>query len=272
MPDSSGACLSCGAALAAGADRCALCGTPAGETDPTDAHSTSPPTRPKAEESDTEAVSVASGECPRCGHVNPAGARYCNECGEPLAVERTPTRPPVTPEASGERPPSDVGKRAMLFVGIAIAAVFGLYGAQVLFGGGGGAELEPEPNTAATPAGAARTIPDGPTPPLNDPTRQAQADAFEAQATAEGFYEAGRFYLTDAYQAAQENPENTVRWARKAVGLFEQSVELEDTDEARLALAEALRVDPQRAQPMRPVLEVQTVLDRSPTNVSALYI
>lgn len=30
--------------------------------------------------------------CPRCGNANPAGARFCNECGAPLAKSREERR------------------------------------------------------------------------------------------------------------------------------------------------------------------------------------
>lgn len=259
---SPGACLSCGAALAPGADQCALCGTPAGETD-----ALAPDVVPE--------ISVESGllgasavTCATCGHANPPAAKFCNHCGAALAAE--PVLPPSAPEASGERPPSDVGRRAMAFVGIAIGAVVLLYAAQALLGSRGA----PETQAPAGEIDTAQPIADGPVPPLTSAQRQTEADAFETQGTAEGLYEAGRYYLTDAYAIAQENPENSVRWAREGARLFEASLALEDTDQVRLALAEALRVDPQRSAEtaMRPVQEVQTVLQRSPDNTTALFI
>lgn len=269
MPDSSGACLSCGAALAPGADRCALCGTPAGETDPTDALSAPPPSPNLASEDVGQSVSPGSAECSRCGHVNPDGSRYCNRCGEPLATA-SPSLPPETPEASGERPPSDVGKRAMLFVGVAIAAVLGLYGAQVLLGNSDAAELEPEPNTAATPAGAAapaaNPLPPGPAPPLPAEAAQ-QVAAFEARDTADGYFEAARYYLTAAFQAQTTEPDNSRLWAREAMDRLERSLELEDDPNVRIALAEASVFE--GTDPMRPIQEARAVLDADSTHPGA---
>ncbi len=31
--------------------------------------------------------------CPSCGHENPAGARFCNDCGAPLAAPATGSEP-----------------------------------------------------------------------------------------------------------------------------------------------------------------------------------
>ena len=275
MPETPRACLSCGAALPPGAERCALCGTPAGMNDDPTAASEVPRAQsgPPAPGAGANAARPLAGACPACGHANPPGARFCNACGAALA--EAPALPPETPEASLERPPSDVGKRAVVFVGVALAAVVALYAGQVLLGGGA-KDLAPAPNTAqARPdgaPGAAEPIPDGPAPPLPDARLQAEADSFEAAGDARGLLESGRYYLTAAYDSFGENPVAGVQWARRAAELFEQSVGVEDTDAARLALAEALRVDPQRSQPMRPIEEVRTVLDRSPANPTALFI
>src|SRR6058998_3307271 len=42
--------------------------------------------------------------CPSCGHENPAGARFCNDCGAPLAA------PTITPEPRSYTPPHLVEK------------------------------------------------------------------------------------------------------------------------------------------------------------------
>ena len=206
--------------------------------------------------------------CPTCGHANSPEALFCNQCATPLAEAvpaQVPSPPPATQEAaSGERPPSDVGKRAVTFVGAAIAAVIGLYALTAFFGDRG-ATPEPEPNTEAVPAGVAgaaeatmNPLPEGPVPPLPGATMQQQASALEAQGTASGYYEAARYYLTAAFQSQQEAPDSSRLWASRAVALLEQSLEAEDNPNVRVALAEALVFE--GVNPMRPIQEAQAVL------------
>lgn len=158
----------------------------------------------------------------------------------------------------------------MLFVGVAIAAVLGLYGAQVLLGDGDAAELEPEPNTAATPAGAAapaaNPLPPGPAPPLPAEAAQ-QVAAFEARDTADGYFEAARYYLTAAFQAQTTEPDNSRLWAREAMDRLERSLELEDDPNVRIALAEASVFE--GTDPMRPIQEARAVLDADSTHPGA---
>ncbi len=257
-------CRSCGASLAPGADRCALCGTPVGAVDPL---------APEAIGTETAGATapVASGAvlvCATCAHPNPPGALFCNQCASPLAealTAREAVLPAASPEAAtGERPPSDVGKRAATFIGVAIAAVVGLYALTAFFGGRG-VELEPEPNTEQVPAGVEgvadatmNPLPTGPVPPLPTAALQQQAAAQEAQGTADGFYEAARYYLTAAFQSQQETPEASRLWASRAVALLEQSLEQEDAPDVRIALAEALVFE--GVNPMRPIQEAQAVL------------
>lgn len=277
MPTTSPACRSCGAALRPDADRCDLCGTPVGETlDPT-AHSPEASLDEGSREVPPTFGAQASTECARCGHLNPEGSRYCNRCGEALTAGAgqtvAPTRPASVPPsaepASGERPPSDVGRQAMLFVSAALGIVVVLYALTAFFGGRD-AEVQPAADPVANPEGvaaASNPLPDGPAPSLPEPTQQAQADAFEAQDTAEGFYESARYYLTAAFENQQTQPEASRLWAHEAVIRLEQSLEKEENPDVRVALAEAAVFE--GVSPMRPIQEAQAVLEANPTHPGA---
>ena len=229
-------CSSCGAALAADADACDLCGT-----------SARPPTP------DAEGV-----VCPACGHESPAGSRFCNACGAPLAAT------PPLPSEPAARPPSDVGRRALVLIGAGVAAVVALYGWTLL-----SKPPAPEADTpAAAEVGPAAAIPAG-APPLPD-TLQVAADRYAGLGTAEGWYESARYYLTAAFNSVQTDPESSVRWARRAITDFEKSLALQDDPRVRVALAEAATFDP--SDPMRPIQELRTVLDADPDNLDATFL
>lgn len=250
------ACDSCGASVPSGAAVCDLCGTPVTATAPADA-----PT--------PDRVSAGLGEaCPHCGHTAPPGSRFCNACGEPLPVdtEDAVVLPPPDAAASGPaaRPSSDAGRRALMVVGIGAGLVIGLYLLTVF-------APRPEPSAPADPqaeVGQAAPIPDG-APPLAD-SLQVAADRFAALGTADGWYESGRYYLTAAFNAVQTDPTSSVRWARRAIEDFEQSLALADDPRVRVALAEAATFDP--ADPMRPIQELRTVLETDPDNLDATYL
>lgn len=99
---------------------------------------------------------------------------------------------------------------------------------------------------------------------------QAQAERLEAQNSAVGWYEAGRYYLTAAFEARETNPVSSVQWARRAVEDFEKSLALDENIDVRFALAEATQYDP--SQPMRVVLELQTVLKANPEHIGANFL
>ena len=245
MPDSP-VCPSCGAIGRPGADRCELCGTAY---------------------ADAEAAAAAGGAeaCATCGAVNPSGARFCNQCGRELAAPAS--SPPAVadrPTAVADRPTADSapGRRALGLIGLGLAIVAGLYGAT-LWSQQRSADAPPLADDAVA---AADPIPDGPTPPLSA-VNQPQADAFEAEGTAEGWYESGRFYLTAAFEARETNPVQSAQWARRAVANFERSLEVAPDPDVQLAIAEAAQFDP--ATPMRPVTELQTLLETYPDHVGA---
>lgn len=239
MPDS---CVSCGAALAPGAVACDLCGTPA-----------------------TQQVSADSeaATCSQCGHALPPGSQFCNVCG--AAVQATM---PPAPVHSTERPSSDVGRRALIMIGAGVAAVVALYGLTLLSDRPAPASDLDVPTTDATSIGEAAPIPPG-APPLPD-SLQTAADDFARLGTAGGWYESARYYLTAAFGAVQTNPESSVRWARRAIEDFEKSLEIEESPRVRVALAEAATFDP--SNPMRPIQELQAVLDADPDNVDANFL
>ena len=237
-------CPSCGAALADDAAVCDLCGTP------------------------TAAAPVAAAAevvCSQCGHAPPAGSQFCNRCGAPVARELPPS---PAPAASAERPSSDVGRRALAVIGVGVLAVTLLYGLTLLSNRPAPAADLDVPDTDALGVGEAAPIPEG-APPLPD-TLQAAADRFAAQGTAQGWYESARFYLTAAFESIQTDPESSVRWARRAIADFERSLAIEESPRVRVALAEAATFDP--SDPMRPVLELQAVLEADPDNLDATFL
>ena len=233
-------CPSCGAIGHPGAERCELCGTAF---------------------SDEGAVAEAE-RCPTCGAGNPAGARFCNQCGRGLAA--TAGSPPAVASHPPSQPPTDSapGRRALGLIGLGLAIVAGLYGAT-LWSQQRNADAPPIDDD---PIAAADPIPDGPTPPLSA-LNQPQADAFEAEGTAEGWYESGRFYLTAAFEARETNPVQSAQWARRAVANFERSLEVAPDPDVQLAIAEASQFDP--STPMRPVTELQSLLAAYPDHVGA---
>jgi hypothetical protein len=156
-----------------------------------------------------------------------------------------------------------VGRKALSAVGIGLAAVVGLYAVSTL------RSDDPVALEAGAPAedvGPAAAIPDGPPPPLPSDD-QAEVDDLLTRGGAGDLFEAGRFYLTSAFQTRQTNPTSSVQWAREAVRLFEASLAIEPNPDVRFALAEASQYDP--ADPMRPVLELQAVLADDPEHVGA---
>ncbi|GAB5535716.1 MAG: hypothetical protein Rubg2KO_19650 [Rubricoccaceae bacterium] len=151
-------------------------------------------------------------------------------------------------------------------IGAGLAVVVGLYAITLW-----SESRAPEPTPAETAElPAAAPIPDGPTPPLPE-ANQAQVDALEGANTAEGWYEAGRFYLTAAFEVRETNPTQSAQWARRAIADFEQSLAVQEDPDVRLALAEALRFDP-ATPPMRPIEEVQTILRAEPDHPAATFL
>ncbi|MEO0557010.1 MAG: zinc ribbon domain-containing protein [Bacteroidota bacterium] len=232
-------CPSCGAIGRPGSERCELCGT-----------------------AFTDSAELDGILCPSCSHVNPAGAAFCNQCGATLALVEPPPAeaPPVSERAS-----SAPGRRALALIGTGLAVVVGLYAITLW-----SESRTPESTVEATaPLPEATPIPDG-TPPLPE-ANQAQVDALEGANTAEGWYEAGRFYLTAAFEVREINPTQSAQWARRAIADFERSLALQEDADVRLALAEALRFDPS-TPPMRPIEEVQRILDAEPDHAAATFL
>lgn len=257
------ACLSCGSVLRPSDDRCPICGTPAGATDP-DAVEATPDDRTASTASAPVALAAGdAGTCEACGHVNPSDARFCNACGSALVA-----RPPAIASEPATRPPSAEGRRAFALLGAAVGVVALLYAVTLV---SDRREAPTASSTAEAPGvGPATAIPDGPVPPLPD-TSQVAADRQAALGTPAGHYESGRYYLTAAFEATGSNPEASAQWARKARAAFEASLALREDPDVRLALAEALRFDP-ASPPMQPITEVQRVLQTAPDHPGANYL
>jgi cytochrome c-type biogenesis protein CcmH/NrfG len=270
------ACPSCGAAVRDGDARCPLCGTDLATSSTPDDVTATPASLPDPADATTLLV------CAACGHRNVPGARFCNACGAELgaasdeataAPARRPARRPSTAAPPETRPEaSAAGRRALLFVGSGIAVVVALYGISTL------SNRAPAPATPETAAGtatapgagaSAAAVPDGTTPPLADSLQRA-ADALEAQNSASGWYEAGRYYLTAGFDAQQAGDAQGVLWVRRAVADFEKSLAIEPDPDVRFALAEAAQFDP--ADPMRPVVELRTLLAANPDHVGGNFL
>ena len=263
-------CASCGAALAPGATQCDLCGTPV-NADPVEAageiQADGLVGSPLPDRTGAEPV-----DCATCGHLNPAGARFCNQCGAALprtattrtvsAAEDSVVVPAVLPDApegdpGAGRPSSAPGKRALLYMGLGIGAVIALY---FLTQRGSDAPAE-EPRLTAAPA----TPPD---PVALPDSLGARADALAAEGTAQSLNDAGGIYYRAAATLSPEDPQRAAL-AQEAVGLYEQSLALEDDADVRVNLAVAALLDP--SNPMRTVQELQAVLDADPDHVEANF-
>lgn len=199
--------------------------------------------------------------CTSCGHLNPPKAAFCNRCGSALA-----STPDVEPSAEvAVRASSAPGRRALALIGAGLAVVVGLY--AVTLWSESRAPAEPAPADAEiAELPAAQPIPEGPVPPLPE-VNQTQVDALVAEDTAESWYEAGRFYLTAAFEARETDPVRSAQWARRAVEVFEVSLEKAPDPDVQFALAEASQFDP--STPMRPVLELRSLLESYPDHVGA---
>ncbi|MDX1419798.1 MAG: hypothetical protein R3181_07525 [Rubricoccaceae bacterium] len=164
----------------------------------------------------------------------------------------------VPPVAAGERPPSDPGRRALLYVGIGLAAVIGLYLVTQA-----SQSPAPEPDGAAaepprlTPAPAA--IPDS----LDE-----QVARLEDEGTAQSLDRAGGVLYRAAAVLPPEDPQRA-GLAQRAVDLYERSLALDDDVDVRVNLAVAALLDPRN--PMRAVQELQAVLTTNPDHVEANF-
>lgn len=276
------ACPSCGAKLKADTDRCDLCGTLISEI-------------PEAEHADemeseifTEEPIVASPAgadqsaeigpvpCGTCKHVNPARSQFCNQCGTfltgapsastqpkaaavPQEVDADVEEVVVRADVAPARPPSDVGRRALGMVGLAVAAVVVLYGLTML------SNRNQAPDTSE--GGRASVAGPPESGDLPDSLR-AMATALEAEGTASGWARLGNLYFTTAMQSANENARAEL--ASRAVDAFDLSLGIEDNTDVRTSLAEAAQFDARN--PMRAVLELQAVLAAEPDHIAANYL
>ncbi len=178
--DETRTCPACGARLPDDVEACDLCGTPVTATDlpqvdDPDAAARSADASADQAPNDTEGV-----YCNACGWENPAGARYCSQCGEELqAVEPGRAKPvdadlPHAPIDATDAPadaPADgpteeeaddstlMTRQVGVVVGVALLAVVGLFLASTLSQqvqwGGEGAGAQPLATTGNGEPGAA---------------------------------------------------------------------------------------------------------------------
>lgn len=285
-------CPACGAALAPGAEQCDLCGTMLEETPATVAPE---PESALAEASQPEPIvppPVAEPvACGLCGHLNPAGSRFCNQCGATLAMPRaaTPLHPPApakavppasppppatsqpstpsvaqasspapVPTGDGARPSSDPGRRALLIVGVGLAAVIGLW---LITQRSQRAEPPAATGAAEQPRLTAAPV------ALPDSVENRVA-ALEDEETAQSLDAAGGILYRAAAALPPDDPRRGAL-AQRAVDLYERSLALSDDPDVRVNLAVAALLDPRN--PMRAVQELQAVLTANPDHVEANF-
>lgn len=212
--------------------------------------------------------------CNLCGHLNPAGARFCNQCGATLAASRpvpvasavpplaapAPAAPFVAPPVSeAPRASSDAGRRALLLVGVGLAAVVALYLVTQT-----SRQASPEPETAAV--GEQPRLTAAPVA-LPDSLRDRVA-ALEDEGTARSLDDAGGLLYRAAAVLPPDDPQRSAL-AQQAVDLYDRSLALEDDPGVRVNLAVAALLDPRN--PMRAVQELQAVLTADPDHVEANF-
>ncbi|NNF57459.1 MAG: hypothetical protein HKN04_04390 [Rhodothermaceae bacterium] len=271
-------CPECGAALAADASRCDLCGASlAQEETPPAPEPAEPRAGASSVEVPVESAPDSASVCSACGQTNPPGARFCNQCGsalettvpshEPISVDAaTPVVPVQAQGPSKERPPSDPGRRALLLVGIGIAVVIGLYALTQLSSrapatpapSGEPAPSSVQPGPASVPAVGAVGLSD---------SLEARLVSLEDANTAASWAEAGRMLYVAALQAPGEAERAAL--GPRAVDAFDRSLALAEDPDVRTNLAAAALYDARN--PMRPVQELQAVLRTNPDHVEANF-
>ncbi len=270
-------CPSCGAKLATDSDRCDLCGSEVAEdSEPmpgeggvfTEELVVAPPPTPTPD-------SFEPVGCGTCQHVNPTRSRFCNQCGSFLSVgstERSGSPAPlveeslafvpdvVGPTTKTERPPSDVGKRALWMVGVAVVAVIALYALTVVSTRKQTTPVAPngQPAVATSSSSGSAALPD---------SMAAIASGLEAEGSAASWAQVGGLYFNVAMQG-----DETARaeLSSRAVDAFDLSLGIEENPDVRTSLAEAAQFDPRN--PMRAVIELQAVLSTTPDHVAANYL
>lgn len=282
-------CRSCGAALTVSATHCDLCGTSVegvADSNPTQEPSesvrknTEPESRVVNEvvnEVVNQNTSTDPVHCSTCFHVNPARSKFCNQCGSflgespirsdspaPAAIlapskdEVEETDLSASDANTQQRPPSTEGKQALKLVGYGLLAVLALY-AITRLSSNGDATGNDGPGVDATGEAVGAVIPD---------SVQALISRLESENTAASWGELGTVYLSLAFTAANE--EERTAQAQQAVDAFEISLGMQENLDVRTGLAEASQFDPRN--PMRPVQELQTVLQQDPDHITANYL
>lgn len=163
-------CAACGARLSADAEACDLCGTPVDAAGLPQREEAADRARTRSDAADEapEAPSSRAVYCNACGWENPAGARFCSQCGEALQDLEAPSARPVAadlpraaateaaaeddePEASADEASSGVTRQVGIIIGAAVLLVVGLFVASTWSQqmDWGTASDAPEPTAAA---------------------------------------------------------------------------------------------------------------------------
>lgn len=109
-------CAECGVRLTGSEERCDLCGWPVEE-------------KAQGEAQSVFRKRVPGGNyCDPCGWKNPAGSKFCSQCGEKL--QRVVTRPREQPANSKKRPANvehGVGQQVFVLIGLGVLLVIALF-------------------------------------------------------------------------------------------------------------------------------------------------
>ena len=268
-------CTSCGARLAASAERCDLCGTPVDEpvSELPEEEQPVPHTTDVAVTTDEE----SSVFCISCGSESPAHAKFCWKCGTALVSSKKPSgavpvklpRNKVTtarPETSAV-PPDQAGRRAVLMV-IGAALLVAVLFVITILGGRQNTLVSPEELAEQSAGATAAAAPSTSIPPevsariaflerevaeaADDETRIAMHQALiQELIDAELYGSAG-----DAQQELAEDLATADAWA----------------DAGALFLAQMLRSDP-AGQPVfaeRSIYAFERSLEMEPGNLDVM--
>ena len=300
-------CKACGGALNPEDERCGLCGTPAG-VDPDELEYVELETSVAA--SDSRAEDVPRGEdgapvfCNACGWKNPAGARFCSQCGEGLQalpsgtspVARATVRPPGPAPQRPSSVEKGVGSRVAIIVGSAVLVVLALYLISALGTEQGAGPQPPQPigsveDVPLTPGIAAQVEALDDSLAIAGGTQRTEflrqkvellvgagrydlAGEAQEQVAAETAAEidwafAGNLYY-DSMDRAPESSEARTRFAKAAIAAYRQALEINpDNLDVRTDMAVAYLYDPEN--PMSAIQETQEVLRRDSMHVQANF-
>jgi hypothetical protein len=285
------ACPECGARLDPNDAICPLCGADVADPKPTPE-----PDTPTVAGTDPIVASAPVGSsevlCPSCGTRNPAGARFCLNCG--TALSGATGRPAPAPSAK-RRP-------GLIAAGVGALAVLALFGIDRM-----GQDDAPAPAVSVSGGEAVQQAPVAAEEPALSPEAAARAGALRADIAAvepsspdalakrielvQVLAENGRLVDAAEVQAGLAEITGTASaWANAGSLLFDRMLNIPESDRAPLAVRAAdyyerslaIEDDPDvRANrawalqygdnPMQAVLEMRAVVDAYPDHGVANY-